>query len=111
MITTLIIVIALVYVTTTCNAMRSLSKWRGKAAAGLLSIGLGMPNLANADLFGPPAGLSDLKEKPQNYGRMADVGVREFVVKDGRQHLREAAPIGQKMQFSAATLLIRLPKR
>ena len=107
----LIIVLAVVYVIVTCKSLRVMSKWRGKAAAGLLSIGLGVPGLANADLFGPPAGLSDLKEKPQNYGRMADVGVREFVVKDGRQHLREATPIGQKMQFSAANTANTVTKK
>ena len=107
----LYIVVALAVVGFECNSLRISPKWRGRAAAGLLSIGLGMPGLANADLFGPPAGLSDLKEKPQNYGRMADVGVREFVVKNGKQHLREATPIGQKMQFSAANTANTVTKR
>ena len=56
------------------EGLRVPSRLRVKVAAGLMSIGLGI-SPANADLFGPPAGLSDLKEKPQNYGRMADVGV------------------------------------
>ena len=66
-------------------------------AAACISLGLGVsPVLA----FGEPAGLSDLKSKPQNYGRLADVGVREFLVKDGKQLLREATPIGSKMLYS-----------
>lgn len=70
---------------------------RKQIAAAALSFGLGAsPVLA----FGEPAGLSDLKNKPQNYGRLADVGVREFLVKDGKQLLREATPIGSKMQYS-----------
>ena len=74
-----------------------LSAARRQLAAAALSVGLGAsPVLA----FGEPAGLSDLKSKPQNYGRLADVGVREFLVKDGKQLLREATPIGNKMQYS-----------
>jgi cyclophilin family peptidyl-prolyl cis-trans isomerase len=70
-----------------------------------LAATVGLTALLNpiaAMAFGQPAGLDDLRSKPQNYGRLADVGVKEFLVKDGKQLLREATPIGSKMQFSLA---------
>jgi len=75
---------------------------RKVAASGfcILSLGgaLGAPQEALA--FGAPSGLEDLRVKDSNYGKLADVGVGQYLVKDGRQHLRLATPVGSKMQFS-----------
>ena len=90
-----------IYVLNESEALKMSTKFCRKVAAAGAAVSIGLPGIAGAALFGPPDGLSDLKEKPQNYGRMADVGVREFLVKDAKQHLREATPIGQKMLFSA----------
>ena len=55
-------------------------------------------------LFEDP--LANVKLEPQKNGfipRMADVGVREFLVKDGRQLLRLALPTSSEQRFLAAT--------
>jgi len=79
----------------------------GKAAASaLLSLSLltsTSPSPALA-LFEDP--LANVKLEPQRNGfipRMADVGVREFLVKDGRQLLRLALPTSSDMKFLAST--------
>ncbi len=67
-------------------------------AAGLLGASVALAPTSPA--LAQPAGLSDIKVKSADYGKLADVGVREFLVKNGKQHLRLATPVGPSMQFN-----------
>ena len=76
------------------------------AAAALLGLGLNLPLAAAPVLaiFEDP--MANVKlDAPKNgfIPRMADVGVREFLVKDGAQLLRLAQPTSSSMKFLTET--------
>ena len=84
------------------------------AAAALLGLGLNLPLAAAPVLaiFEDP--MANVKlEAPKNgfIPRLADVGVREFLVKDGAQLLRLAQPTSSSMKFLAETRETQDPAR
>ena len=88
---------------TVCWALRLPSPLQGKTFAKALATfstlaTLALPLPATA-LFDNPTAALNLAEKSANYGRLADVGIGPFLVKDGPQLLRLATPTSSKAKF------------